>query len=151
MPYTEQAFERIKISGTIFTSKNLQAGSSQTATIDMGNFRRLIVISAAQGTAATTTVPHATIKILDSTAAGSAVHTAIVKGTIMSQTAGFARYRYLSMESDDITQNIAAPGSTVGRFVRVRVIYGTRATQVAVAAIGMDPRFSPQSNTYTAA
>ena len=149
MPYNERGFERVKISGAIMTSLCLQAGSKQTATIDMGNFRRLLVISSALSTAATTTVPHATIKILDSTAAGSAVHTAVVKGTIMSQTAGYARFRYLEMESDDITQNIAAPGTTLGRFVRVRVIYGTRATQIAVAAIGTDARFGPNSNTYT--
>ena len=152
MAYQQQATERVKILSTVLTSSIMAASDSkQTATIDMGNFRRLVVIATAQGTAALTTVPHATIKILDSTALGSAVHTAIVYATIMSQTAGFCRFKVLEMKSEDIAQNIAAPGSTLGRFVRVREIWGTRPAQVGFTVIGFDARFEPNSNTVTRA
>ena len=147
--YTSEATERISFAYRVMTSLCLQSGSKQSATIDMGNFRRLVVLSAALSTAATTTVPHATIKVLDSTQTGSAVHTAIASNTIMAQTAGFARFSAIEIRSEDITQNIASPGSTLGRYVRVRAIYGTRAVQVAVAVLGIDSRFEPNSNTVT--
>jgi len=149
--YTAELTERLSVAGKVFTSTCLVTDSKQTATIDMGNFNRLTVLAAALGTKATNTVPHATVKILDSTATGSAVHTAIVAGTIMCQTAGYARYRYLEMDSEHICKNIAAPGTTLGRFVRVRIIYGTRGTQVAFVALGGDARYEPHSNTVTIA
>lgn len=148
--YNAEATERIKILSTVLTSGVLAASNSrQTATIDMGNFRRLVVIGTVIGTAATTTVPHATIKILDSTALGSAVHTAIVSRTIMVQTAGLSKWKILEMRDEDITQNIASPGSTIGRFVRVREVWGTRPTQIGFTVLGLDARFEPHSNTVS--
>lgn len=146
--YTSEATERIKIISQVMTSLCLASGSKQTATIDMGNFRRLVVLGAALGTAATTTVPHATIKIIDSTAAGTATGTAIVKTTIMCRTAGFARMKILEIRDENVGK-VRSVRSTLGRFVRVRVITGTRPTQIAFAVIGLDARFEPHSNVVS--
>jgi hypothetical protein len=150
MAYPEQLTERLKIVDTVMTSKALQAGSKATTTIDMSNFRRMVVIAQALSTAATNTVPHATIKILDSTATGTATGTAIVTATIMSQTAGHARPRIIEVRSEQFGKQVASgPLTTRGRYGRVRAVYGTRATQVAIVLLGGDPRHGPQSNTVT--
>jgi len=147
MPYNQSLTERVKILSTIMTSKCLVSSSKQTNTIDMSEFRRLVVIGQALGTAATSTVPHATIKILDSTAKGTVTSTAIVTGTIMSQTAGYARTRNLEIRAENVGQNCV--GTTRGRYVRVRAIYGTRGAQVTMVVLGADPRYGAQSNTVT--
>jgi hypothetical protein len=146
MPYNQELTERIKITDRIFTSQCLTAGSKQTGTIDMGNFRRLVVLGAALGTTATTTSAHVTIKIIDSTAAGTATGTAIVKTTIACKTAGFPRYKILEITAEDVGKTRSVR-TTLGRYVRVRVIYGTRGAQVALAVIGADARFEPHANT----
>jgi len=146
----ERLTERIKIVDTVTTSKCLQSGSAMTCTIDMALFRRMMVIAQALSTKETTTVPHATIKILDSTAKGTATGTAIVTNTIMCQTAGFARTKIFEVTSDQLGKNVSSGELTTrGRYARVRAVYGTRATQVSLVLIGADPRFGPQSNTVT--
>jgi len=147
MGYPVQQTERIKILDRIMTSKSLAASSKQTATIDMSEFRRLVVLSAALGTAGTNTCSHVTIKILDSTAKGTVTQTAIVTSTIMSQTAGYARYKAQEIRAENVGKNCV--GATRGRYVRVRAIWATRPAQVAIAVLGCDPRYGPQSNTVT--
>lgn len=147
MAYTVNLTERVKIVSPVMTSKCLTSGSKQTGTIDMGAFRRLMVIGMALSTAATTTVPHATVKILDSTAKGTCSGTAIVTHTIMAQTAGFMRPTILEIRDENVGKNTAR--ANTGRYVRVRTVYGTRGTQVALVVIAGDPRFGPQSNTVT--
>ena len=149
MPYNVEATERIKFTDTVFTSASIAATSSkQTGTIDMGNFRRLVVLASVIGTAATNTGLHATIKILDSTAKGTVTKTAIVTNTVMCQTAGFARHKLLEIRAENVGKNCSV-GTTRGRYVRARAIAGTRAAQFVITAIGVDPRFGPQSNTVT--
>ncbi len=148
MPYNVEATERIKFTDTIMTSASIAGASSkQTNTIDMGNFRRLVVVAQVVGTAASDTGNHARIKILDSTAKGTVTKTAIVTNTVMCQTAGFARTKILEIRAENVGQNCV--GTTRGRYVRVRGVAGTRAAQMVIIAMGFDPRFGPQSNTVT--
>jgi len=146
----ERLTERIKIVDTVTTSKCLVESSVATCTIDMSLYRRMVVIAQALSTNETTTVPHATIKILDSTAKGTATGTAIVTATIMCQTAGFARTRVFEVTSDQMGKNVTSGELTTrGRYGVVRAVYGTRGTQVSVVLIGADARNGPQSNTVT--
>jgi len=150
MSYTEPLRERLKIVDTVTTSKCLTGGSKMTCTIDMSLFRRMMVIAQALSTNETTTVPHATVKILDSTAKGTATGTAIVTATIMAQTAGFARTRIFEVTSDQFGKNVTSGELTTrGRYGIVRAVYGTRGTQVSLVLIGADARHGPQSNTVT--
>lgn len=148
MPYNVEATERIKFTDTVMTSASIAPTSSkQTNTIDMGNFRRLVVLASVIGTKGTNTGLHATIKILDSTAKGTVTKTAIVTNTVICQTAGFARHKLMEIRAENVGKNCV--GTTRGRYVRVRGIAGTRAAQFVITAIGVDPRFGPQSNTVT--
>lgn len=149
MPYNVEATERIKFTDTVMTSASIAPKSSkQTNTIDMGNFRRLVVLTSVMGTAATSTGLHARIKILDSTAKGTVTKTAILTGTVAIQTAGFAKHTIMEIRAENVGKNCSV-GTTRGRYVRVRGIAGTRAAQFVITAIGVDPRFGPQSNTVT--
>lgn len=147
MPYPVNLTERVKISTVILTSKCLAAGSKQTATIDMGKFRRLVAIGVVMNTAATTTVPHATIKILDSTAKGTTASTSIVSHTMMCQTAGAVRQAILEIRDEQVGKKTTR--TNTGRFVRVRVQWNTRPVQVGCVAIAGDPRYGAQTNTVT--
>ena len=147
MSYPVNLTERLKIIGITLTSKCLAAGSKQTATIDMGLYRRLVVIGVVQNTAATTTVPHATVKILDSTAKGTTASTSIVRHTMMSQTAGVMRSAILEIRDEQLGKVTTRSGT--GRFVRARVQWNTRPVQVGVLCIAGDSRFGALSNTVT--
>jgi hypothetical protein len=148
MSYPTLLTERVKFSTIVLTSNCIDGGGSkQTATIDMGKFRRLVAIGVVQNTAATTTVPHATVKILDSTALGTCSGTAIVSHTMMSQTAGVMRSAILEIRDEQVGKQTAR--SHTGRFVRVRIVWGTRPAQVGCLAIAGDSRFGALSNTVT--
>ena len=147
MSYNARLTERLKILGITLTSKCLAAGSKQTATIDMGKFRRLVVVGVVQNTAATTTVPHATVKILDSTAKGTTASTSIVSHTMMSQTAGVMRSAILEIRDENVGK--VTTRTNTGRFVRARVQWNTRPVQVGLIAIIGDSRFGAVSNTIT--
>ena len=149
MSYTAHLTERLKLHSLVMTSACDVTGSKQTATIDMSLYRRLLVIGLVQNSKETNTVPHATIKILDSTVTGTTATTSITSGTTMSQTAGVMRNRVLEIRDENVGKKTTRSGT--GRYVRVRGVYGTRGAQVALIVIAGDPRFGAQSNTVTVA
>lgn len=150
MGYTEALTERLKIVDTVMTSKCLTTDSKATSTIDMGIFRRMVVIAQALGTAASDTGSHATIKVLDSTAKGTATGTAIVTNTITCRTAGFARTKIFEVRSEQFGKQVTAgPLTTRGRYGVVRAVWATRPAQVSIVLLGGDARDGAQSNTVT--
>ena len=146
MSYTNEFFERVEILGRIASSAGMAAASSrQTATIDMGAFRRLVVLASATGTSARNTYPHAHISILDATVTGTCSGTAIATGTMLSGTIGVWDHAILEIRAEQVGKQTTRSGT--GQLVRVRTRWGTKPAQVAVTVIGVDPRYTPRSNS----